>query len=219
MQPVVIFGGSFNPIHHGHLIVARAVAEQLGFARITLMPVNIQPHKSARPAACRQQNGLELMPSAQDRLAMVKLAVEGEELFEVSDLELLRPPPSYTIDTLRHLRQLHGPERPLCWIVGADMLADLPNWRRADEVLCQARIITAGRPPWSGQIDSVLQRLSRHFGPQQIQALREGIVSTPLIDISSSQIRQRVAQGRSIRYVTPDSVISYINQHKLYGHP
>jgi len=219
MQPVVIFGGTFNPIHHGHLIVARAVAEQLGFARMTLMPVNIPPHKAAHPPACRQKNGLELMSSAADRLEMVKLAVAGEELFEVSDLELLRPPPSYTIDTLCHLRQVHGPERPLCWIVGADMLADLPNWRRADEVLSQARIITVARPPWSGQIDSVLQRLSRRFSAQQIQALREEIVPTPLVDISSSQIRQRVAGGRSIRYLTPDFVIAYINRRKLYTQP
>ena len=110
---LVLFGGSFDPVHHGHLIVARAVAELRGFNRITLVPAAQSPHKRDAHA------------SAEHRLAMLRLAVEDDELFDICDSEVKRSPPSYSIDTVEALRSQHGGDVELHWVIGADMLIDL----------------------------------------------------------------------------------------------
>jgi nicotinate-nucleotide adenylyltransferase len=204
LQPLVCFGGTFNPVHVGHLIVARAVAEQLGAQRVALVPSAIPPHK-----ACP---GIR----AEDRLAMLKLAVQDDELFEVNPTELQRPGPSYTIDTLAVLRRLHGPQVELVWVVGLDMLVELPAWHRAAELVEQARIVTAMRPPAPGNLDDILSPLLAAFGPDRAARLRADILPTPLIEISATQIRQRVRQRRSIRYLVPDAVAQYIERQGLY---
>ena len=204
MQPLVCFGGTFNPVHVGHLIVARSVAEQLGANRVVLIPAAIPPHK-ARPGA-----------AAEDRLEMLRLAVAGEELFEVDSLELERPGPSYTIDTLGALRRRHGSDAELVWVIGLDMLAELPGWHRAAEVIAEARIITAARPPMPQDLEERLAGLGRAFGEEQARRLRAGMLATPLIDVSATEIRQRVRHGRSVRYLVPDAVADYIQRHGLY---
>jgi len=202
-EGMLLFGGTFDPVHNGHLIVARAAAEELGFARVTLIPANNPPHK---PPACA--------PAA-DRLAMLGLAVQGDGLFDVCDLELRRSGPSYTLDTLKALRRQLG-EVSLHWLIGADMLADLPDWHRADEVLSLVRIVVAARPAERGTVDDVLAGLSGRLGEQHIRRLREGILHMPLIDISSSDIRRRVAAGQSVRYLVPEGVARYVADHGLY---
>jgi nicotinate-nucleotide adenylyltransferase len=208
---VCLFGGTFDPVHHGHLIVARAVAEKLGFARITLIPANTPPHK---PPACA---------SAADRLAMVKLAVQGDELFDVCDLELNRQGPSYTLDTLQALQPRLGVGpgpgpglgEKLHWLIGADSLADLPHWHRVGEVLELASILVAARPI-NGGAETALSALAGKLEERHLRHLREGLVATPLIDISSTDIRRRVRAGQSIRYLVPDAVARYIVEHRLY---
>jgi nicotinate-nucleotide adenylyltransferase len=204
---IVLFGGSFDPIHLGHLITARAVAEHFGFETITFLPAGTAPHKAAGPAAA----------PAEDRLEMVRRAIAGEDRFEVSDLEIRGPQPSYTIQTLEALRERYGLGVELCWIVGADMLADLPTWHRADEVVDAARIITACRQPYTGQMDAILGRLSVRFTAEQMARLSAGLAPTPQIDISSSDIRRRAGAGRPITYLTHDNVVAYICDHHLYG--
>ena len=212
-EQVVLFGGSFNPIHHGHLIVARAVAEHFGFGRITLVPAALSPHKTADRC---DDDGL-VQPTAEDRLEMARLAVAGEGLFDVSDVDVRRAPPSFTCETLRAVGEVHGSDAELQWIIGADMLADLPTWRNAEEVVQLARIITAARPGQGGAAENILENLRKQLPGELVERLAEGIVETPLVDISSTDIRRRVAEGRSIRFLTPDSVINYVSDGGLYA--
>lgn len=215
-ERIVLFGGTFNPIHHGHLIVARAVAEYYHFERVTFVPAAVPPHKELTPGQESPQAPAIRLPTAEDRLEMVRLAIAGEGLFEVSDIELRRQPPSYTIDTLLAMRQRHGLEAQLHWVIGADMLQDLPTWRRADEVVEMCRIITAARPPWSSRLEEVLERLRVRFTAEQVARLAAGVTPTPLIDITSTQVRHRTRQGRSIRFLTPEPVVEYIRAKGLY---
>ena len=200
---LIFFGGSFDPVHHGHLIVARAVAEQLGFDRIVLVPAGHSPHKS------------KIYASAADRLAMLKLALEGQSIFDVSDVELIRTGPSYTIDTLYEFRLRHAQAR-LAWIIGADMLADLPKWHRATELVEQFELVIAARPMDGTKLEMVLENMERFFGPERARQLRKSVVRTPLIEISSTDIRQRAAGGKSIAYLVPAAVNRYIDEHGLY---
>ena len=214
VKHVVVMGGTFDPIHHGHLIVARTVAEHFGFDRITLMPVAMPPHRSGTKGDAAA--GQDARQWGRRRLAMIRLAIRGETLFEVSDLELRRPPPSYTIDTLLELRRLHGPTARLHWIVGMDMLEDLPHWRQAEEVVAAANIITVVRQPYAQRLAGILRGLRRHFGATAVKRLAAGVAPTPVVDISSTGIRRRVAAAWSIRYLTPETVVRYISRHGLY---
>ena len=215
---IALFGGTFDPIHHGHLIAARSVAEFFHFEKVTLIPAAVSPHKLVGRGG-RTGAGPRDLTAGEHRLEMVRLAVEGEGLFEVSDVELRRPQPSYTFDTLMAYRQEHGLEVELCWVIGADMLEDLPAWHRADEVVDMARIITASRPPHSRRVQSMLEKLRLRFSPEQVSRLAGGLVETPLIDITSTQVRRRVREGKAISFLTPAPVWCYIAEHGLYGRP
>jgi nicotinate-nucleotide adenylyltransferase len=204
VRDIVIFGGTFDPVHHGHLIVARAIAEQHGFQRILLVPAARSPHKASVAAP------------AEHRLAMLRLATEGEALFEVSEMEIHRSGPSYTIDTLAELIRLRGPGARPSLVIGADMLPDLPLWHRAAELVRMADILVAYRPHWQDQIDAALALLEGPLGTEVVERLRRSVVASPLIDISSTQVRQRVRQGKSIRFLVPEAVRGYIEEHRLY---
>ncbi|HZK82664.1 MAG TPA: nicotinate (nicotinamide) nucleotide adenylyltransferase [Humisphaera sp.] len=191
----LILGGSFNPIHHGHLACSRAVAEAMGFDRITLIPTAQSPHKPESAS----------MADSAHRIAMLRVAIAGDASFEVDELELSRTGPSYTIDTVGELAA-RG-ESPIHWLIGADMLIYLPRWHRIDELLTQVNFIIMARPDcpidWS-QL------------PAKFQYLKSEVVAAPLISISATDIRARVARGLSIRYLTPDSVCDYIDRNGLY---
>ena len=181
-----IFGGSFDPIHHGHLILARAAREELGLDRIVFVPANMSPHKTdIRPA------------TAEDRWKMVNLAIRGEDGFAAIDIELRRPAPSYTIDTLRDLRAAQ-PDAEFVLLIGADNVAKFYTWREPQEIRRLAPI-------------AVLDRAGH-------ETAHDWPVVRRLIDISATDIRARVAAGRSIRYLTPDSVCDYITDQGLYRH-
>jgi len=201
---VLLFGGTFDPVHLGHLVTARAVAEAHGFERVELVPAASPPHKAAARAAGEQ------------RLEMLRRAVEGDDLFDLCTLELFRQGPSYTYDTLVDLRNQYGPAAELHWVIGADMLASLDTWHRATKVLDLARIVVAARPPWDQRMDAVYARLADRLDPRHVECIRRLAVSTPLLDISSTDIRARVAAGRSIRYLVPEPVRDYIEQGGLY---
>jgi nicotinate-nucleotide adenylyltransferase len=200
---ILIFGGSYDPVHHGHLIVARGVAEKLGSTRVVLIPAKVSPHKESTAA------------SGEQRLAMLRLAVEGDPLFEISDTELTRQTPSYSIETVEHFLA-RGVAQPTL-VIGADSLSDLPRWHRAEELLDKARIVIAPRPPsGKAEIERILQELRGELDESRIERLRGSVVSSPLIDISATDIRRRVAEGRAIRYLVPPAVEQYIRQHGLY---
>ena len=204
-EQIVLFGGSFDPVHNGHLIVARAIAEGCGFQRVTFVPAGEPPHKPPPEA------------SAELRLEMLRSAVAGKPMLDVCDLEIRRQGPSYTFDTLQELRRLRGPDAELHWVVGADMLEDLHLWHRAGEVLDAAKVLVALRPPWDQRIANLLEGLKRHFTAAQVGRLAGAVVPTPLIDISSSDIRRRVAGGLPIDFLVPDAVLEIIRRKGIYG--
>jgi nicotinate-nucleotide adenylyltransferase len=190
------FGGSFNPIHNGHLICARAIAETEGFDRVILIPSAHPPHK---PCAT------DLAPS-ENRLDMCRLAADQQpDLFEVNDLELRRTGPSFTIDTVRQLRQSGWSE--INWLIGADMLRLLPSWHEPEALLREATFIVMARPGWQFDWSSL---------PAPYRDLEKAVRPAPLIDISATDIRRRLSAGLSIDFLTPRPVIEYIAKHRLY---
>lgn len=185
---VGLFGGSFDPIHVGHLIVGRAVAEDLGLDELRFMPAGEQPLKRGRHAA-----------AAPHRMAMVAAAVADEPGLAVERLEADRPGRSYTVDTLRALRA-REPGREFVLLLGADAAADLDQWHEAAALPGLARLVAFARPG----------------APRPSHPLLHRVVESPAVEISSTAIRGRVAAGRSIRYLVPDAVAEYIATHGLY---
>jgi nicotinate-nucleotide adenylyltransferase len=192
------FGGSFNPIHAGHLICARAAAEAGRFDRVVLVPSAQPPHKKGDTSLA--------LPS--HRLAMCRAAINGDPFFQVDGLELKRSGPSYTIDTVRQLRaQAAGPLDEIPWLIGADMTRSLPTWHDPHNLLAEATFVLMARPGWEIDWKTL---------PVPVQKLQSRVVAVPPIDISSTQLRDRLSRGLSIRYLTPDAVIEYIKHHRLY---
>lgn len=191
----LFFGGSFNPIHHGHLIVSRAVAETAGFGRVVLIPSAYPPHKPS---------SAEVAPAA-DRLAMCRLAAELSDVFAVNDLELGRRGPSYTIDTARALTA--GRTDRISWLIGADTLPHLPTWHEPDALLREIDFVVVARPGWVFDWDGLSPALRQ---------LRHNVVTAPLLDLSATALRRRVAAGLSIDYFTPPGVVDYIRTRGLY---
>ncbi|HEX6089853.1 MAG TPA: nicotinate-nucleotide adenylyltransferase [Gemmatimonadales bacterium] len=185
---VGIFGGSFDPIHHGHLIVARVAAELLGLAEVRFVPAREQPFKVGKHAA-----------AAGHRAAMVEAAIAGAAGFTLDPTELERPGASYTVDTLRGIRD-REPGVDLVLLVGADAAADFPKWREAEAVARLARVVVFGRP---GADRVTLPAAWR-------------TIDVPAVEISATEIRQRVRERRPIRYWVPDAVAEYVAAHGLY---
>jgi len=189
------FGGSFNPIHIGHLLVARAVAEQKNFRRVVLIPTGLPPHKQATAE----------LAAADQRLAMCQLVAKEDPLFEVEDLELRRPGPSFTLDTARTLKARGWDS--VNWLIGADMLAFLPNWHQPLELLREVTFWVVRRPNHAVDWSTL---------PSEYRFLRSQVVDGPLIDISASNIRQRAHQGLPIHYLVPPAVERHIAERGLY---
>lgn len=199
-ERIGLFGGSFNPVHNGHLIAARAIREKLGLGCVLFLPSHRPPHKENKSLA-----------EAKHRAHMVQLAIECEPGFGFDDNDMIRTGPCYTIDTVTHFKS-SSPSAEVYWFVGADSLAELPTWHRAVELVSLCTIVTASRS--KKPIDwSVLERA---FGASGVEKLRSGIVDTPVIDISSTEIRRRVAAGFSIRYLVPETVRDYILKNGIY---
>lgn len=189
------FGGSFNPIHHGHLLCAQAAAEAGGFDRVMLIPAAVPPHKAVGPD----------LASAEHRLAMCRLAVAETGLFVVDDLELRRPGPSYTLETARELRR-RGFEK-VHWLIGGDCVAQLPRWHDPASLACEVDFVVMARPGFAIDVASL---------PPMFSHLAKSVVAVPQIEISATAIRRRVAEQRSIDYMTPPGVRDYIRHHNLY---
>ena len=191
MPSIGLFGGSFDPVHHGHLIVARVAAESLGLDELRFLPAREQPFKRGRHGA----------PAA-ERAIMLELAIAGSPGFAVERAELDRPGPSYTVETLEVLGA-REPGVTFTVLVGADAAADLGAWHRAADLPRLARIVVLGRPgtpmPASPQI--------------------AGSVEVPEVDISATEIRRRVRAGLPVKYWVPDAVAEYMVRHRLYLDP
>ncbi len=198
MARVGVLGGTFNPPHMAHLVCASEAATQLELDRVLLMPTATPPHKRASED-----------PGAEQRLELCRLAVAADGRLDVSDLEVRRGGVSYTVDTLRELHE-HAPEDELTFIVGGDIALGLPAWHDPEGVLDLATLAVAERSG-AGRHD-VSERLEQAFPGRA----RLRFFEMPRLDISSSLIRRRIAEGRSIRYLVPDTVAEHIARGKLY---
>lgn len=196
-----LFGGSFDPIHLGHLMLAESALEQRGLDEVRFLPAAVPPHKLGRH-----------LTSGPARAEMLELATAGHPGFSVSRYEIDRGGVSYTVQTLDHFREL-DPAGQLFFILGADMLADLPNWREAARICELAVPIAACR---AGQPEVDFDCLADIASRERIEEIRQHRIESPLIELSSSEIRRRVAGGSSIRYRTPRAVEKYIETHGLY---
>lgn len=200
---VLLFGGSFDPIHNGHLIVARHVARRIEAQCTVLIPAATPPHKLGR-----------VLASPADRLEMCRLAAAGDPGLRVSDWELHQTGPNYTLLTVRHFRAELGPAAPLYWLIGLDSLAELSTWYRVADLAAECTLVTAGRPGVAGPR---LESLTGLIPPEQIERLRANIVDAPLVDISSTEVRTRVRMGQSIANLVPAPVEQYIRSRGIYA--
>jgi len=184
LKKIAIYGGTFDPVHHAHLILASEAIETLRLEKVILVPAAISPLKKAAPVA-----------SGEVRLAMLQAAINAEPEFEVDECELRRPPPSYTIDTVEEIRRREYESSIFC-LIGEDNVEQLPHWHRFAELEKMVRFVVLDR---SGKQPSHSYQLIHRR-----------------IDISATEIRRRVAQNESIRYLVPDSVEEIIQREKLY---
>lgn len=190
---VGVFGGTFDPIHIGHLITAEAARRLLGLARVLFVPAHVPPHKR------------EVATPPEQRHHMVVLACAGNPHFAVSDVEMRRGGPSYTIETLRVLGPDYPPGTEFFLIMGADSVLEIASWKDSDALLAKANVVVLGRPGYE-----------LHELPPAL-ADRVTLLSTPLVEISSTDIRRLAREGESIRYLVTDSVADYIRSAGLYG--
>ncbi len=206
-----IFGGTFNPIHYGHLILAESCREQLGLDRVWFLPAALPPHK-------RQ---LELPPGEQ-RAEMIELAIAGHPCFGVCRYEIERGGVSYTVDTLARFHAEH-PSAALYFLLGADSLAELPTWKDPATICQLATPVVVQRG--NGDTGPLplrtadLAALANLLPPERLAAIAEHHVEMPRVDLSASDLRRRIAAGQSIRYRTPRAVEKYIETHGLYRTP
>ena len=197
--PVGILGGTFDPIHVAHLAIAEEAREALGLAKVLFIPAAMPPHKVDRPVS-----------EPRHRLAMVELAIADNPVFEASRVELERTGPSYTADTLETL-SASDPE--LVLILSAEAFRDLRMWHRPERILELARLAVV---PRDGFPDANRAFLAEHFPGFEDRA---SFLTGPRLRLSASDLRDRAARGRSLRYLVPDAVAAYIGDHALYSDP
>jgi len=193
-------GGTFNPIHFGHLAAAEAAREAFGLDRVIFIPSGHPPHKDPSQVI-----------AAEHRFQMTLLATQDNPFFQVSRLEIDRPGPSYTVETLRRLRDLH-PQAELFFITGADAVAELPSWRHYEEILRLSQVIAVTRPGYTLPAEKDFPQRANGDAPGP----RVLTLQVPAVAISSRDIRERVRLGLSIRYLVPEPVREYIYRHRLY---
>ncbi|MBN1123515.1 MAG: nicotinate (nicotinamide) nucleotide adenylyltransferase [Sedimentisphaerales bacterium] len=202
-QRLALFGGSFDPIHIGHTIVAEYAMHSLAAEKVVFIPAKRSPHKHVFPVA-----------SDRHRMAMIQLAIRGKEQFEMSDCELKRGDPSYTLDTINEFNRAYGSKAELFWLVGADVIRDLDRWYHVEELMDRCTIcvmVRAGypRPDFSILLGSLKQ--------ERVKQLDNSVIETPMIDISSSEIRTRLAGGKEVNGLVCPSVLAYIRENSLYS--
>jgi nicotinate-nucleotide adenylyltransferase len=197
-----IFGGTFDPIHFGHLLIAEETRVTLRLDRVLFVPAAVPPHKLGYP----------ILP-IEHRLAMIKLAIEDNPTFEISTVDVDRPSPHYSADTVRLLREeWKTAQEKTHFIMGADSLAKLLTWHQPERILQHCRLAVVSRPPYVvnlAQLEAAIPKILRNLD----------WIDMPIIGISSSDLQQRVCDGRSIRYQVPPAVAAYVAQHNLYRSP
>ena len=210
-QAIALYGGTFDPIHYGHLRPVEALSGLIGLKEVIWLPNNIPPHRP-QPEA-----------SSQQRLEMVRLALEPYSSFKVDTRELEKPTPSYTIETLRDFRKEMGNKQPLAFIIGQDSLLSINTWHQWDQLLNVCHLLVCARPGYQTHFESTQMQtwLTKHQTHQQedIHCLPTGkifLADTPLYNISATDIRARHKAGLDCHDLLPNSVEDYIRQQQLY---
>jgi nicotinate-nucleotide adenylyltransferase len=208
-----VFGGTFDPIHYAHLRLAEELGERLDLAQVRFVPARIPPHRAAPNV------------TAQHRLEMVRLAVQGNPRFTVDERECLRGGPSYTVDTLAELRNELGPDRPLMLIMGEDSYLALTTWSRWLQLYELAHIVVAARPGFDLELERLNAALAAQTAPrltrrpEDLAGSSHGCVwaaDTTALPISATDVRRRLETGHSARYLLPEEVLAYIRSNQLY---
>jgi len=205
-----LYGGSFNPVHHGHLVAARFAGEALGLERVVLLPTASPPHKDP---------GVGFAPAAA-RMEMLRLATSGDGLLEVGDDDLTRDGPTYTVETVEGYRRAF-PHAELFWIVGGDSVEHLHAWHRAADLmeLCQIAVVRRPdfAPAWWRLRAELSASVDRALAERLVDGIIRHVVDSPGFAVSATLVRERVRAGLPIRYLVPEAVASYIAATGLYG--
>lgn len=198
MKKYGIFGGSFNPIHYGHLMICEYIKEEMGLDKVIFIPTGNPPHK-------------ELELSAKDRYEMVRLAISPNPDFEISDIETTRVKKSYTVDTIRELKKIYKEEK-LYFLIGLDSLFQLKTWMKIGDLSQEIEFVVALRPGYldKEEINKEIDFLRKNFGT------KINLIKTPLYEISSTDLRDRIHEGKSLRYLIPKKVLDYIEESGFY---
>jgi nicotinate-nucleotide adenylyltransferase len=201
-RKIALFGGTFDPIHLGHTTVAADAAEHIGAEKIIFVPAKRSPLKGFFPRA-----------GDIDRLKMIALAIAGNNNFQVSDYELQKPEPSYTLETVRQFQADYGHETSIYWLIGADSIEELQLWYGITDLIDECNLSTMFRagcePPNFAKFDDI-------WGSGRIEKLQKNVIKTSLVDISSTEIRNRLAVGDDVTDMLHPSVADYIRKHNLY---
>jgi nicotinate-nucleotide adenylyltransferase len=198
----VLFGGTFDPVHTGHTAVAASAAGIIGADKVIFVPAKQSPLKTVRPAA-----------SDKDRLQMIALAIADNPKFETSDYELRKPGPSFTIETVRFFKTALGSNAEIYWLMGADNLDELAGWYKAAELIDECNLAVMYR---AGFDKPDFSRFKKSLGEKRVAKLEKNVVATPLVDVSSTEIRKKIAAGEDVSKFVCPSVKNYISKHKLY---
>ncbi len=201
-RKTALFGGTFDPVHLGHTAVAADAAKHIGAEKIIFIPAKRSPLKG-------------FLPKANDahRLKMITLAIAEQKIFEASDCELKKPAPSYTLETVSQFQAEYGSETLIHWLVGADSIDDVTYWSQIVELSDACNLTTMYR---AGCETPNFAKFEPLWGPKRIEKLQQNVIQTPLIDISSTEIRDRLADGRDVTDMLTPSVADYIRKHGLY---
>jgi nicotinate-nucleotide adenylyltransferase len=196
------FGGSFDPVHYGHLLLAESCREQCRLDEVWFVPAAVPPHKRSDDRA-----------EAKHRVAMLELAIAGNAAFRVSTIELDRGGVSFTVDTLSDIKSQQPPDAELFLLLGGDSVHDFPTWREPQRILDLATPVAVSR---AGSPSPDFSDLAGLVTPERLDEIRRHTVEMPLVEFSSTEIRTRVAAGRSVRYMTPRAVEVYVAEQGLY---
>lgn len=204
-RKIALFGGTFDPIHLGHTRVAYTACELIGADKVIFIPAKRSALKEFPPVA-----------SDQDRLAMVSLAITDNQKFELSDYEMQKPAPSYTLQTVRHFLNQYDPDIEIHWLIGADSIKDLPHWYQVENLIDECCLSIMCRPGYEIPDFTEFEKL---WGNARIEKLRRNAVKTPMVNISSTEVRDRLAKGLDVKDMLNPAVVQYIQQHSLYQIP
>jgi nicotinate-nucleotide adenylyltransferase len=201
-RKIALFGGTFDPVHLGHIIVSAAAAEHIGAEKIIFIPAKRSPLKRLQPQA-----------SDTDRFNMISLAIAGENIFEVSNYELVKTSPSFTLDTIRYFHTKYSGNTLMYWLIGADSIDELPHWYHIEELIDECHLCVMYR---AGCKQPDFASFEPLWGRRRVEKLQNNITPTPLVDISSTEVRNRLGKNLDVAQMLHPEVLRYIQKHQLY---